>query len=94
MSFEANHAPATLSGEVGQAVVSHLVRAIVQAASEGDRAIFDRLFDVAFRLTHGAAWKSAGETGVAERHTAQTLLSALRAELDAVERSDASAAPR
>ena len=94
MSVEANHLPATLSGEVRQAIVSRLVHAMVESARKGDRAAFDRFFEAAFRLTHGAAWKSAGDAGVAERQTADALLNALHLELDTTARGDERAAPR
>lgn len=94
MSSEATREPARLSGELRHVVVSRLVRAMVQAACEQDRAVFDRLFDIAFRLTHGAASKGTGEAGDSERETAETLLSVVRAELEVRRRSDASAASR
>jgi hypothetical protein len=94
MPIEMNQPPSTRSGAARHAVVASLVRAMVQALQADDRAIFARLFDVAFRLTHGVAWEFASDAAVAERQTAEVLLHAFRAELEAIARNDADSAQR
>lgn len=94
MPSEADRSIAAPSEAAVNAVVSRLVHAMVQAARDENRAVFDRLFALALHLTHGPIWKSTGEASEAERHTAQALLHAVLAELEAVARSDASTAPR
>jgi len=61
--------------------LEQLAREIIEAGKLDDRERYERLFDLAFGIAYGAAWRMTGDVAEAQRLAARRLVRAIRAGL-------------